>query len=103
MSEPFGQRIDLDLYVFGYRGDKEFSEMPKINVEVNLKGYSIYDQKKSISNIGIEVNKTPTEITVKVPIKDLGDPEKVIFSATTSTGLLSLDSMPWRIVILNKE
>lgn len=103
LSKPFGERIDLDLYVFGYRGDKEFSEMPKINVEVNLKGYSIYDQKKSISNIGIEVNKTPTEITVKVPIKDLGDPEKVIFSATTSTGLLSLDSMPWRIVILNKE
>jgi len=101
LSEPFGERIDLDLYVFGYRSDKEFSEMPKINVEVNLKGYSIYDQKKPISRDGIEVVKVPNEITVKVPLSVIGDPEKILFSATTSTGLLSLDSMPWRIAILN--
>ena len=101
LSKPLGEKIDLSVYVFGYRADKKFSEMPKINIKVNLNGYSVYDQKRPISKEGVEVKKTPNEISVKIPVKTVGDPEKIIFSATTSTGLLSLDSMPWRIAIID--
>ena len=103
LSKPFGERIDISIYVFGYRQDKEFSEMPKINLKINLNGYSIYDQKKIIPKEGVEVKKTSNEITVKIPLKDIGDPDKIIFSATTSTGLRSLDLMPWRIAIIERK
>ncbi|NMC77011.1 MAG: PIG-L family deacetylase [Candidatus Methanofastidiosa archaeon] len=102
LSEPFGERIDIFIYVYGYRYDKEFSKMPKINIKVDLNDYVVYDQKTPISKENFEVKKTPTEITVKIPLKTIGNPDKILFSARTSTGLLSLDLMPWRIGILDK-
>jgi LmbE family N-acetylglucosaminyl deacetylase len=103
LSKPLSEQIEFSVYVFGYKKNKEFSEMPKINLRIDLNGYFAYDQKKTIPKDGIEVQKTSNEITVKIPLKDLDNPDKIIFSATTSTGLRSLDLMPWRIVIIENK
>lgn len=100
LSKPLGEEIDVSIYVYGYRHDKKFSEMPKMNIEVGINSYSVYDQKKLISKEGIEFKKTPTEITVKIPLKKIGEPDKILFSARISKGLLSHDLMPWRVGII---
>ena len=77
--------------------------MPKINIKVDLNNYSVYDQKTPIPKENCEVKKTSTEIIIKIPLKIIGNPDKILFSARTAMGPLSLDLMPWRIGIIDTD
>ncbi|HNZ60417.1 MAG TPA: PIG-L family deacetylase [Methanofastidiosum sp.] len=103
ISEPFKERTDLFVYVYGYKHDTDFSKMPKINIKVGLNNYGVYDQKIPIPKENCEVKKTPTEIIIKIPLKIIGNPDKILFSARTAMGPLSLDLMPWRIGIIDTD
>ncbi|HTZ11636.1 MAG TPA: hypothetical protein VMD04_04600, partial [Candidatus Margulisiibacteriota bacterium] len=61
---------------------------------------AILDQKRRVSGSGIRVIRKPKEITIRVPLKALGNPKKILTSATTYLGGLSLEWVSWRILEL---
>jgi hypothetical protein len=77
--------------------------MPKINVRLGVLSYSVYDQAKRLDQEVVQVSRSPNEVTIKVPLKLLGYPQKILTSARTSLGNFPLDNASWVVVELEKN
>jgi hypothetical protein len=99
-SRPFADTTSLSIYAFGYRHDKPFEKMPKIHVEVGLLRHRLLDQSNVLPPELCPVNRTANEFVVSIPLKVLGDPERILTSARTYTADIPLDWASWRMVEL---
>ncbi len=76
--------------------------MPKINVRLGVLSYSIYYQNKRLDQGVLQLSRTPNDITITVPLKLLGNPQKILTSARTSLGNFPLDNASWVVVELQQ-
>ena len=74
--------------------------MPKINVRLGVLSYSVYDQNKRLEQGVVQVNRSLNEVTISVPLKLLGNPQKILTSARTTLGNFPLDNASWVVVEL---
>jgi LmbE family N-acetylglucosaminyl deacetylase len=100
LSKPLAQDVEASIYFFGYSSKIPFEQMPKINVRLGVLSYSVYDQNKRLEQEEVQVSRSPKEITITVPLKLLGYPQKVLTSARTSLGNFPLDNASWVVVEL---
>ena len=68
---------------------------------VRLYSYTLYDQARRIEQASVRVKRTPNEVTVAVPLKLLGNPDKILTSARTYLGNVPLDNASWIAVELD--
>ncbi len=102
LSRPLAQDVEASIYFFGYSGKVPFGQMPKINVRLGVLSYSVYDQNKRLNQEVVQVSRTPNDITITVPLKLLGYPQKILTSARTSLGNFPLDNASWVVVDLQQ-
>ena len=76
--------------------------MPKINVRLGVLSYSVYDQTNRLDQGVVQVNRSPNDVTIKVPLKLLGYPQKILTSARTSLANFPLDNASWVVVELQQ-
>jgi len=100
LSKPLAQDVEASIYFFGYSAKLPFGKMPKINVRLGVLSYSVYDQNKRLDQGVVRVNRSPNDITITVPLKLLGHPQKILTSARTSLGNFPLDNASWVVVEL---
>jgi LmbE family N-acetylglucosaminyl deacetylase len=100
ISRPLGKEVGVSVYLFGYRPDVSFAQMPKLHLRLGILHTVIYDQNRKVSGSGIKIARKPKEVTIRVPLKVLGNPKRVLTSATTYLGNVSLDWVSWRILEL---
>jgi hypothetical protein len=100
LSKPLAQDVEASIYFFGYSSKTPFGQMPKINVRLGFLSYSVYDQKKRLDQGVVVVKRTPNDVTISVPLKLLGFPQKILTSARTSLGNFPLDTASWVVVEL---
>lgn len=100
LSKPLAQNVEASIYFFGYNKTVPFKLMPKISVKLGVLSYSVYDQAVKIDQGKVEVKRTPSEVTIKVPLTLLGDPDKILTSARTYLGNVPLDNSSWMAVEL---
>ena len=100
LSKPLAQDVEASIYFFGYSNKTPFGKMPKINVRLGVLSYSVYDQNKRLEQEVVKVNRSSNEVTISVPLKLLGDPQKILTSAKTSLGNFPLDNASWVVVEL---
>ena len=98
LSKPLAQDVEASIYFFGYNTKTPFGQMPKINVRLGVLSYSVYDQNKRLSQEVVRVSRTPNDVTIIVPWKLLGYPEKILTSAKTSLGNFPLDNASWVVI-----
>ncbi|MFX1250543.1 MAG: PIG-L deacetylase family protein [Promethearchaeota archaeon] len=91
------RNMGLSFYLFGYRFDHPFGEMPKIWVRVGRKGYNIFDLNLEVPE-QIEVVRTGSKIKAVVPLELLGDPDRILINVKNGLGAFTLDWVPWRII-----
>jgi len=104
LSKPLAQDVETSIYFFGYSDKTPFGQMPKINVRLGVLSYNVYDQTKHLDQQVVTVNRTPNDITITVPLKLLGYPQKILTSARTSLGNFPLDNASWVVVeLVNKN
>ena len=103
LSKPLAQDVEASIYFFGYSSKVPFGQMPKINVRLGVLSYSVYDQAKRLDQEVVQVSRSPNEVTIKVPLKLLGYPQKILTSARTSLGNFPLDNASWVVVELEKN
>ena len=60
----------------------------------------MFDQDRIITNAGIEVTRQPTQVTVRIPLNTLGNPQRILTSAQTYLGDVPLDWASWRTLEL---
>jgi LmbE family N-acetylglucosaminyl deacetylase len=104
LSRPLGKQVGASIYMFGYRHDRPFKEMPKIHIKFGEFEYKIYDQDERLSETGIKVVRKAKEITVYMPLDKLGNPQHILTSAHTYLlGTVPLDWVSWRILEISDE
>ena len=100
LSKPLAQDVEASIYFFGYSHKTPFGQMPKINVRLGVLSYSVYDQNKRLDQGVVQVIRNPNDVTITVPLKLLGYPQKILTSAKTSLGNFPLDNASWVVVEL---
>ena len=98
LSKPLAQDVEASIYFFGYNNQTPFGQMPKINVRLGVLSYSVYDQNKRLEQEVLKVARTPNDVTITVPLKLLGFPQKILTSAKTSLGNFPLDNASWVVI-----
>ncbi len=83
LSRPLAREVETSLYVFGYRTDRPFAQMPKLHIRVGHVLHAVYDQKQKLSHDTVQVKRGSREITVRVPLRALGDPQRILTSTHT--------------------
>ncbi len=100
LSRPLAQDVEASIYFFGYSAKLPFGQMPKINVRLGVLSYSVYDQNKRLDQEVVKVSRSPNDVTITVPLKLLGYPQKILTSARTSLGNFPLDNASWVVAEL---
>jgi hypothetical protein len=99
-SSPLSDGAEASTFLFGYRPDVPFAQMPKLHVKFSEIGHQVYDGQKELSPSAVKSDLGPTAITLRVPLALLGDPQRILFSARTYLGNVPLDSSEWRVLSL---
>jgi len=102
LSRPMGKTVGTVLYIFGYRDDVAFAQMPKVRIRFGSWRHVVRDQNISIPLDAITVQRRARELTIRVPLKLLGNPQRILTSANTYMGAVPLDVISWRIVELSE-
>ena len=99
-SRPLGEGVEASIYLFGYRDDRPFGDMPKLRVKLGESGQAVFDQAQRLKRDNLEVIREPNEVTVRVGLSALGNPQRVFCSARSYLGDVPLDWMSWRVLEL---
>lgn len=103
LSRPLGKTVGISVFVFGYRKDRVFAKMPKIHIRFGAIEHKIFDQDTRLPQETIKVTRKPREITVRIPIAVLDNPQRILTSVRTYTGSVPLDWVEWRAMDLSEK
>jgi len=103
LTRPVEDLVGISIYIFGYRKDKPFVEMPKLRFKFGALSQDVLDQTRMVSKDHVNITRNDREITIRVPLALLGNPEKMLTSAQTYVGTLPLDQVSWRILEMPRE
>ena len=99
-SRPLVEAVQSSIYLFGYRTDRPFAQMPKIHVKLWALDHGVYDQDRKLLKSSVQVTRQFKQITLRVPLDLLGRPHRLLTSARTYLGNVPLDWSSWRTVII---
>lgn len=102
-SRPVPAKAATSLRFYGWRQDAPFGQMPKIHVRMaarKVKGVTDLDRKLDPGAVTVPAGLLGDEVGVTVPLELLGNPEKLLVSASVSSGEMPLDWAAWRAVDL---
>ena len=97
-SRPLGTEVGASVFLFGYRKDRPFAQMPKIQVNLTERASIVQDQSRRISKPPVELRRSPRGFLLRMPLDFLGDPQYIMGSARTYARKVPLDWIAWRIV-----
>ena len=103
LSRPLAETTTLSVYAFGYRRDRLFAKMPKIHVDVGALVNRVSDQSTILPPETCPVTRTVHGISVRIPLRVLGEPERLLTSARTYAALVPLDWVAWREIVLDRQ
>ncbi|MDD5449480.1 MAG: PIG-L family deacetylase [Candidatus Omnitrophica bacterium] len=93
-GKPRGFYLNLE----GYNPEIEFSQMPKIKINVRSEGVRILDRGKFIDSEEIKMEQKDHSVYIKIPFKLLKDPQYILASVNTYTTNYASDLNAWRII-----
>jgi LmbE family N-acetylglucosaminyl deacetylase len=100
LSRPLAPGVMAGVYCFGYRSDRPFAGMPKLQVAVGEIGQRISDQERLLPGDVVEVHHKALKIMVRIPLSALAQPQRVFINVSTRLGDIPFSSQPWRILEL---
>jgi LmbE family N-acetylglucosaminyl deacetylase len=100
LSRPVGEAVGVSVYVFGYRRDRAFADMPKLHVRFDAFNHEVYDQDKRLPRTTVELTRVANQVRIRLPLETLGNPERVMTSVRTYLSAVPLDCSSWRILEL---
>lgn len=103
LSRPLGKAVGISLFVFGYRDDVAFPKMPKIHIRFGAIEHKVFDQNRKMPSDTIKIHRKAKEITMRIPLKLLGEPQRILTSARSYTLAVPLDWVSWRVLEIETD
>jgi len=98
LSRPIAEAVGVSIYIFGYRQDRPFQEMPKLHIKFGAIEHQVLNQSNILPIGVIKVVRDLKEIKIWIPLDLLGNPQRILTSANTYLGTVPLDWVSWRIL-----
>jgi len=99
-SQDLQWGVQASVYAFGYRTQQPFGTMPKIHVKITVRGLTLFDQSHRLECERFTFEQHDRELTIRLPLHLIGDPEHVVIGARTYLLEVPLDWVAWRVVEL---
>lgn len=93
-----GNDVAASAYLFGYRPDRPFAAMPKMQLHLSRVRHTVLDGSRRIANPHSRLTRTPQGFVVRAPLESLGNPTHIFGSVRTYAGKVPLDWIAWRLV-----
>ena len=90
--------MGASVYVFGYRPDRAFEHMPKLQVCLQAFSVEVLDQARLCSPGLVLVRRSGADIRLRIPLEALGSPDRLFAGARTYLHDVPLDWMAWRVL-----
>jgi LmbE family N-acetylglucosaminyl deacetylase len=103
LKRNIAKDLGVSIFLIGYNYATDFSKMPKLYIRVDSLGLHVTDKKKPIEVKDIEIEAQDHIFILKVPLRLLGDPDRIFSCARTHPNELPLDEISWRVLYLEKE
>ena len=71
----------MRVYVFGYREDIAFGDMPKIFIKVNTNSLIVFDGRKRLEEAKVELLSKGRNALIRIPLALLNNPRQALISA----------------------
>ena len=71
----------MRVYVFGYREDIAFGDMPKIFIKVNTNSLIVFDGRKRLEEAKVELLSKGRNALLRIPLALLNNPRQALISA----------------------
>jgi LmbE family N-acetylglucosaminyl deacetylase len=98
------KHIDKDfwssIFLLGYKRSEDFSDMPKLRLDVTTEGLRLRDKKKLISGDSIKVEYFNSSMILTIPEFVLGNPDYVLSCVRVNSKDLPYYDTAWRIIEL---
>ena len=96
LSRPIGEAVSVSLYVFGYRKDRSFAQMPKLHVRLGAIRHEVMDQTCALPDKSVTLIRNNRGLSVRIPGALMGDPERLLTNVRTYLAEVPLDGVAWR-------
>lgn len=99
LKRKIDKYFGLNVYIFGYSKKINFSEMPKINIGVGIRGVRVRDKRQLMAIKDFDIKYEEKSVTIKMPLETIGDPDYILASVSaTVENSMTLDDTAWRIL-----
>lgn len=100
LRRKISRNFGISIFLLGYNTAVPFSEMPKLHLSINMLGLHLKDKKQPLFVKGIRMKYQGRALVVRIPLKKLGSPQRILVSARTNVRDLPYDDTAWRIIEL---
>ena len=101
LSRPLRGALKASVFVLGYRPDRPFAALPKIGVVCGELDSAAFDRGSPLPPESCAIEKDAHRIRVRLPLKTLGDPDRILAGFRTYLEEVPLDSPAWRVLYLD--
>ena len=98
LARPLAREVGCSVYLFGYRGDTPFPEMPKHHVAIGELTHKVFDGGREVAFGEIQVHRSGRDIQIRVPLTMLRRPQRILATAQMHAGPVPLEWTSWRIL-----
>ena len=96
LDESFG----ITVYLFGYRTDVPFAQMPKLQVRLHGGRCTLFDQQRTIDFRGVRWHHEGRELVMHVPLRLLQEPEVLFVQASAHSRDVAVRQTAWRLLAI---
>jgi mycothiol S-conjugate amidase len=100
LQHPLAEGSTLSLSAFGYRPDRPFAAMPKLQLRIEPRSWTVRDQNQVLPRGAAWATVTDRRLVARLPLASLGDPRRIFLQVRTGSRRSALGQTPWWIVEL---
>jgi LmbE family N-acetylglucosaminyl deacetylase len=100
LQEPLSEGSAVSLSAFGYRRDRTFGAMPKLELRIEPHAYAVRDQIRILPRSAAWAATRGRKLVARLPLTSLGNPKRLFLQVRTSSPRTPLGQTPWWIVEL---
>ncbi len=101
LGRPLAKEVGCSVYLFGYRSDTPFPQMPKLHVGIGELTHSVFDGGRKVAGNEIQVQRSGRDILIRVPLSTLRQPQRILATVQLHAGPVPLEWTAWRVLELD--